>query len=56
MMKHEGWWMMLERKPRLKMESGFDDAVPFGRMFVEAAPDRLIWGTDWPHGIGASAE
>jgi 2-pyrone-4,6-dicarboxylate lactonase len=50
MMKHEGWWMMLSNGNRdSKMESGFDDAVPFGRMFVEAAPDRLIWGTDWPH-------
>ena len=31
------------------MENGFDDAVPFGRLFVAAAPDRMIWGTDWPH-------
>ena len=21
----------------------------FGRMFYEAAPDRCLWGTDWPH-------
>jgi predicted TIM-barrel fold metal-dependent hydrolase len=27
----------------------FDDAVPFGRALVEAAPDRVLWGTDWPH-------
>jgi 2-pyrone-4,6-dicarboxylate lactonase len=50
MLKHEGWWMMLSNGNRdSKMESGFDDAVPFGQMFVEAAPDRMIWGTDWPH-------
>ena len=27
----------------------FTDAVPFGRALVEAAPDRVLWGTDWPH-------
>ena len=23
--------------------------VPFGRALVEKFPDRVIWGTDWPH-------
>ena len=27
----------------------FDDAVPFAQALLEVAPDRLIWGTDWPH-------
>jgi 2-pyrone-4,6-dicarboxylate lactonase len=27
----------------------FADAVPFARTLVEAAPDRVLWGTDWPH-------
>lgn len=27
----------------------FDDVVPFARAVVEAAPDRVLWGTDWPH-------
>lgn len=27
----------------------FSDAVPFARACIEAAPDRVIWGTDWPH-------
>jgi predicted TIM-barrel fold metal-dependent hydrolase len=50
MLKHEGWWMMLSNGNRDSlMESGYDDAVPFGRAYVEAAPDRLIWGSDWPH-------
>jgi 2-pyrone-4,6-dicarboxylate lactonase len=29
--------------------SPFDDAVPFARRLIEAAPDRVLWGTDWPH-------
>ena len=27
----------------------FRDALPFARALVEAAPDRVLWGTDWPH-------
>lgn len=27
----------------------FADALPFARALVEAAPDRVLWGTDWPH-------
>ena len=27
----------------------FIDAVPFARALVEAAPKRVLWGTDWPH-------
>lgn len=50
MLKNEGWWMMLSNGCRDSvMDYGFDDAVPFGRAYVEAAPDRLIWGSDWPH-------
>jgi 2-pyrone-4,6-dicarboxylate lactonase len=28
---------------------GYDDVVPFARRIVEAFPDRVLWGTDWPH-------
>lgn len=27
----------------------YDDIAPFARAMVEAAPDRVVWGTDWPH-------
>ncbi|HZF77748.1 MAG TPA: amidohydrolase family protein [Acetobacteraceae bacterium] len=27
----------------------FRDALPFARALVELAPDRVLWGTDWPH-------
>jgi predicted TIM-barrel fold metal-dependent hydrolase len=46
----ENWWVKLSNGNRdSALESGWDDAVPFGRAFVAAAPDRLIWGSDWPH-------
>jgi predicted TIM-barrel fold metal-dependent hydrolase len=27
----------------------FTDAVPFAQALLAAAPDRCLWGTDWPH-------
>lgn len=27
----------------------FDDAIPFAERLIEIAPDRVLWGTDWPH-------
>ncbi len=27
----------------------FTDSVPFARKICEIGPDRVIWGTDWPH-------
>jgi 2-pyrone-4,6-dicarboxylate lactonase len=27
----------------------FTDAVPFAQALIETAPDRILWGTDWPH-------
>jgi 2-pyrone-4,6-dicarboxylate lactonase len=27
----------------------YDDVMPFARTIVEQFPDRVIWGTDWPH-------
>jgi 2-pyrone-4,6-dicarboxylate lactonase len=27
----------------------FLDAVPFAQALIATAPDRLLWGTDWPH-------
>ena len=27
----------------------YDDVVPFQRYLVERFPDRVLWGTDWPH-------
>lgn len=27
----------------------YGDLVPFARALVAAAPERLVWGSDWPH-------
>ena len=28
---------------------GYADTLPLGRALVQAAPERLVWGSDWPH-------
>ncbi len=28
---------------------GYDDVVPFARRLIASFPDRVLWGTDWPH-------
>lgn len=27
----------------------FNDAIPFAQALIECAPERVLWGTDWPH-------
>lgn len=50
MLRDENWWILLSNGNRdSAMESGWDDAVPFGKAYIAAAPDRMIWGSDWPH-------
>jgi 2-pyrone-4,6-dicarboxylate lactonase len=29
--------------------NAYRDVVPFARHLVETFPDRVLWGTDWPH-------
>ena len=29
--------------------NAYRDVVPFARRVVESFPDRVLWGTDWPH-------
>lgn len=32
-----------------KLAPDYQDAVPFAKALIAANPDRIIWGTDWPH-------
>jgi len=34
---------------RMSQVPGFADAAPMARALIEAAPERLIWGSDYPH-------
>ena len=48
---HPNIWSKVSCPERLS-QSGpprYDDVVPFARHLVEHFPDRVLWGTDWPH-------
>jgi 2-pyrone-4,6-dicarboxylate lactonase len=43
-------WVKISGAERITAEGApYADVVPFARAVVEAAPDRVLWGTDWPH-------
>jgi 2-pyrone-4,6-dicarboxylate lactonase len=43
-------WVKLTAPYRLTLsEMPYPDTDEFARALVEAAPERLLWGTDWPH-------
>jgi len=45
------FWSKVSCPERLSLSGPPDylDVVPFGRRIVETFPDRVLWGTDWPH-------
>jgi predicted TIM-barrel fold metal-dependent hydrolase len=32
-----------------KLGPDYTDCTPLARALIEANPDRIVWGTDWPH-------
>lgn len=43
-------WVKVSCPERLTVAGPpYDDVVPFARTLVEQFPDRVLWGTDWPH-------
>jgi 2-pyrone-4,6-dicarboxylate lactonase len=42
-------WVKLTGVYRMSVAAGFADAAPMARALIEAAPDRIIWGSDYPH-------
>jgi 2-pyrone-4,6-dicarboxylate lactonase len=51
MSEHENFWCKVTCPERLSVSGppDFLDTVPFSRRVVESFPDRVLWGTDWPH-------
>jgi len=42
-------WVKLSPRVSKQETFPFDDVLPFVRVLVERHPDRLLWGSDWPH-------
>jgi len=58
MREHENVWSKVSCPERLSVagpsalngeQAAYRDVVPFARRVVEEFPDRVLWGTDWPH-------
>ena len=49
-MKNENAWVKVCGAERVSsMGPPFTDALPFAQALIAAAPERILWGTDWPH-------
>ena len=43
-------WVKISGAERISSSGPpFTDAVPFAQALLAAAPERILWGTDWPH-------
>jgi predicted TIM-barrel fold metal-dependent hydrolase len=54
-MKQDKFWVKICGAERVSSKGPpFTDAVPFAQALIAAAPERILWGTDWPHpNVGA---
>lgn len=48
--RRKNFWIKISGSDRIS-HHGFPylDVVPFARRLADVAPERLLWGTDWPH-------
>ena len=50
LLRGEDFWVKICGPERISSAGApFTDAVPFAAALAAAAPDRILWGTDWPH-------
>lgn len=46
----EGWWVLLSNGHRRSAQGApYDDMIEYGAALFDAAPNRSLWGSDWPH-------
>ena len=49
-MEREDFWVKVCGSERISQAGPpFYDAIPYALALIEVAPDRILWGTDWPH-------
>jgi len=50
MVREQGWWSKLSGPYRIsERPDDYADVTPWARALVAAAPERMLWGSDWPH-------
>lgn len=46
------FWVMLSLGEKIsKAGHPWDDVIPLARTYIESAPDRCVWASDWPHPV-----
>ena len=46
------FWVMLSLGEKISSAGApYDDVVPIARALIDAAPDRCVWASDWPHPV-----
>jgi 2-pyrone-4,6-dicarboxylate lactonase len=45
----DGAWTKLSGGFRLSTGPPYVDTIPFARSLIQLAPERCVWGSDWPH-------
>jgi 2-pyrone-4,6-dicarboxylate lactonase len=46
------FWVMLSLGEKTSQAGPpYDDVIPIARTYIEAAPDRCVWASDWPHPV-----
>ena len=50
-MERDNIWSKVSCPERLSRlgPPGYSDVIPFARTVIERFPNRVLWGTDWPH-------
>lgn len=49
-MRRPNWWCKICGSERISRAGPpFEDAIPFAQELIAVAPDRILWGTDFPH-------
>jgi 2-pyrone-4,6-dicarboxylate lactonase len=52
LLRRGNFWVMLSLTEKLsKAGPPWDDVIPIARAYIEAAPDRVVWASDWPHPV-----
>ena len=50
LVRDHGYWVKLSGAYRISERfPTFDDVTPFAQALIDDAPDRMVWGSDWPH-------
>lgn len=54
LMKAKKAYVKLSGPYMISQRKDYSDITPIAKALIEAAPDRVIWGSNWPHTSGAT--